>query len=868
MGYDSKSTVQKPHWWHVKDIGERLRYTAGKPEYEQWWQDIRDYAELAVSEPLPVLTFEAFREFGDTGGREQYERIYFDRRGRIGALAMMVLLDSPSAQNGRTVQEWAQGEHSLSDNNRKQQRKREDSLLHKNGREEVSPSPVYIHTLEEALWDLCGEYTWCLNAHLPAESPYPVWEELDLFAAETAGMLAELTVLLNGKVDHRIIQRMRDEVQRRVLLPAADPSRTFGWETAEHNWSAVCGAGCGIAALLLLEQPAQTQVLERMTRSAAHFLNGYGEDGGCAEGLGYWVYGFGYYTYFMDMLSAAGLDKQQTMNDPKINAIAAFPEYMHLSAGKFVNFSDSGEEEILPPGLLSRLTELTGKPYSLPFVMPALREDPCRRWGHLLRNILWAEPRFFAVPGAIDTDRSMSEAAKVTAWDEAQTEAVYHGSGGEIPGADAQEDHEHGRLFNHYWHDLCWLISRGELHMQTEYNMTSRETADTGDKAAFTTIEAPISELEVSTTEVHISGSTVSTTAGYPSESTDHEKAMYIAQSSIMSHKFTAALATKGGHNDEPHNHNDLGSFIVHAGGENIFCDLGAGMYTQSYFAPGREQILNISSAGHSLPQINGCEQYSGRAAAAIVELVQTGDHEVKFGLDLTAAYPAAAGLKRMNRNFHWKINDNKQEINLYLQDHFQFAQLSSESSQYDMSIYKETEYHTQNLPKTITENTTSNTKAAKMMTINGAEELIDMKNTIDPMDTKSTTTTMYTTGKANPLANELQAGEERLVSQFNNMDENTKRTTVNQVIERLISHVRPVVHAHELIWTGKWAEIRLQIPEEQYNVKVETIDHYDHDGRPIVVYRTSLTVRKKWMIELPMQELHCNLEFAIRPLL
>ncbi|WP_227871768.1 heparinase II/III domain-containing protein [Paenibacillus bovis] len=772
---------------------KRLHYTAGKPEYEKWWQDIREYAGLAVSEPFPVLTFEAFREFGDTGGRERYERIYFDRRGRIGALAMMVLLASYGEQNEQAIHLLEPGEDSLSNNHTRQPKEAFDSFANKQSIEETLSAAVYIHTLEEALWDLCGEYTWCLNAHLPADSLYPVWEEIDLFAAETAGMLAELIVLLDGIVDDRIIRRMRDEVQRRVLLPAGDLSRTFGWETAEHNWSAVCGAGCGIAALLLLEDTVQqTIIIERMTKAAAQFLNGYGEDGGCAEGLGYWVYGFGYYTYFMDMLSAADFSNKLEIDHHKldrhksdyrkIKAIAAFPEYMHLSNGRFVNFSDSGEEEILPPGLLSRLTEITGRFYSLPFVMPALREDPCRRWAHLLRNILWAEPHCFGISGAAVADRSAESATVAYKVQSAtQTETADQQPTGEKTEPEPEQKHTHRALFNHYWPDLCWVVSRAELNVQIAYNLASCEAVNAEDEVA------------------------VTNTTAYVPRSTSDKNVEYGVQSSLPNTKFIAALSAKGGHNDEPHNHNDLGSFIIHAGGENIFCDPGAGLYTQSYFAPGREQILNISSAGHSIPQINGYEQYSGRAAAAIVEVLQMDEAEMKLGLDLTAAYPAEAGLKKMRRNFHWKINEDRQEINLQLQDDFQFVQPFSAPSGHKILGGGELEYNDRNYQN--------------------RSEQISMA------------------------------------------DQTIHRTAINQVIERFMSHTAPVVYTEELIWTGSRAEIRMQIPREQYNVEVETIAHHDHEGHPVLLYRTSLKVRKEWMLNLPMQELHCGLAFSIRPL-
>ncbi|MCH5209592.1 MAG: heparinase II/III family protein [Oscillospiraceae bacterium] len=69
----------------------------------------------------------------------------------------------------------------------------------------------------------------------------------------------------------------------------------------------------------------------------------------------------------------------------------------------------------------------------------------------------------------------------------------------------------------------------------------------------------------------------------------------------------------KGGTNDEPHNHNDIGSVIVVKDNEMILCDIGAGEYTAEYFSEGRYNIFCNRSGGHSVPIIGGAEQKAGK---------------------------------------------------------------------------------------------------------------------------------------------------------------------------------------------------------------------------------------------------------------
>lgn len=130
-------------------------------------------------------------------------------------------------------------------------------------------------------------------------------------------------------------------------------------------------------------------------------------------------------------------------------------------------------------------------------------------------------------------------------------------------------------------------------------------------------------------------------------------------------------LAAKGGHNDEMHNQNDIGSFMVVSGGTVALTDPGRGRYSKAYFGPERYQNIFASSLGHSVPVVNGHDQAAGRAhAATVVEHVQSeaGDQLV---LEMAAAYPAEAGLERLERRVALKRDVAGGVVTL--EDHFGF---------------------------------------------------------------------------------------------------------------------------------------------------------------------------------------------------
>lgn len=109
-------------------------------------------------------------------------------------------------------------------------------------------------------------------------------------------------------------------------------------------------------------------------------------------------------------------------------------------------------------------------------------------------------------------------------------------------------------------------------------------------------------------------------------------------------------LAAKGGHNDEMHNQNDVGSFIVHVHGESLVADPGSGRYTKAYFGPERYDFFVNSSLGHSVPVPNGQLQAEGREFRAVLLDHAANDAQDTLHLELKDAYPAAARLRWLRR--------------------------------------------------------------------------------------------------------------------------------------------------------------------------------------------------------------------------
>lgn len=135
-------------------------------------------------------------------------------------------------------------------------------------------------------------------------------------------------------------------------------------------------------------------------------------------------------------------------------------------------------------------------------------------------------------------------------------------------------------------------------------------------------------------------------------------------------------LSVKAGHNDEEHNHNDVGSFLLHVAGENLLTDPGRGLYSRDYFGPRRYENIFANSYGHSVPRIDGLLQGTGRAfSGALQGSVDASDSDGEKGiaLEFAAAYPCPDLLSA--RRELCVITRGAGAGGVWLHDHFQFAQ-------------------------------------------------------------------------------------------------------------------------------------------------------------------------------------------------
>ncbi|MPQ30140.1 hypothetical protein E4V42_01635 [Clostridium estertheticum] len=111
-------------------------------------------------------------------------------------------------------------------------------------------------------------------------------------------------------------------------------------------------------------------------------------------------------------------------------------------------------------------------------------------------------------------------------------------------------------------------------------------------------------------------------------------------------------FAAKAGKNNDSHNHNDVGNFVLGFKDELFLIDFGAGKYTKDYFNDEKRYNMLVNrSMGHSVPIINDNEEIFGNYKASNV-IIDRSKEKVTFSMNLENVYPLITNLISFNREF------------------------------------------------------------------------------------------------------------------------------------------------------------------------------------------------------------------------
>ncbi len=134
-------------------------------------------------------------------------------------------------------------------------------------------------------------------------------------------------------------------------------------------------------------------------------------------------------------------------------------------------------------------------------------------------------------------------------------------------------------------------------------------------------------------------------------------------------------VAAKGGTNNESHNHNDIGNFVVYVDGLPVIVDAGVETYTAKTFSRQRYKIWTMVSGYHTLlPTVDDVQQAPGGKFRATNAAHRADEASAHFQLDLASAYPPEANIEGWQRSL--TLNRGK---NVVVEDTYRLGSAANE---------------------------------------------------------------------------------------------------------------------------------------------------------------------------------------------
>jgi hypothetical protein len=266
--------------------------------------------EKVAGKDYPALPATAYLDYTRSGDRARFEAAYFTRRRMLNA----AVLAECAEHRGR-----------------------------------------FLDQIIDGVVLLCEESGWQLPAHnalvrggrrmaLP-DVDNPV---IDLFAAETGAQLAVIAAALQPELEAAapgIVRRLDRELERRLFRPYL--GRHFWWMGNDgertNNWTSWCTQNVLLAAFCRpLDQTTRRDILIRAAASLERFVDAYGEDGACEEGVLYYRHAALCLFNAMVVLAAVAPDCFAPLwRETKIRNMAEYIVKMNVAGRSYFNFGDS-----------------------------------------------------------------------------------------------------------------------------------------------------------------------------------------------------------------------------------------------------------------------------------------------------------------------------------------------------------------------------------------------------------------------------------------------------------------------------------------------------------------------------------------------
>lgn len=295
-------------------------------------QSYISYGEQYLRQPWTTLPLTVFAEFKTNGNRSRYETACFAKRRQLAAIVMAEIVEG----KGRFTADIVNG-----------------------------------------LGSFCEETWWGIPAHYNKRFPVASDQTVDLFNAETAGLIAWTRYMLETQLEAfapGFCRHVDDEITRRMLRPAV--AKNYWWKKAGMNWNPwICSNWLTCVLICERDSARRTEALGQIGKAMGAFVDAYPADGGCDEGTGYWDRAAASLYECIRLLRLA-TDGRADMMTPKVREMLAYIYKMYIGGGYCVNFADAHDNRMqAQPDIILPIALDTQDPVMLGFAAHIAREN-------------------------------------------------------------------------------------------------------------------------------------------------------------------------------------------------------------------------------------------------------------------------------------------------------------------------------------------------------------------------------------------------------------------------------------------------------------------------------------------------------------
>ena len=267
-------------------------------------QSYIEYGEQYQGKAWTALPWTVFAENKITGNRVNYEAICFEKRRHLAALVMAEIMEG----RGR-----------------------------------------FLNSIIDGIGSFCEETWWGIPAHYGKRIPLQDIQEVDLFNAETASLIAWTRYMLEKQFDAfspDLCNSIDREIEHRILKPAL--AKDYWWKTAGMNWNPwICSNWLACVLICEKDESRKAEAIAQIEKATRAFIDAYPEDGGCDEGPGYWDRAAASMFEVLRLLVISN-EKLVISNydySGKIRNMAAYAYRTYIGNDYCVNFADAHENK-------------------------------------------------------------------------------------------------------------------------------------------------------------------------------------------------------------------------------------------------------------------------------------------------------------------------------------------------------------------------------------------------------------------------------------------------------------------------------------------------------------------------------------------